>query len=66
MFHVRLYGIADIYNISSLIQVLLGLLSVWNVSFLGYPARVSIAFSFSDFILLSSDEFNFLLSAFFS
>jgi hypothetical protein len=28
-------------NIVLVLQVLLGLLSVWNVSFLGHPARVS-------------------------
>lgn len=41
-----LNSIAWFLNITSLFQVLLGLLSVWNVSFLGYSARVSIIILF--------------------
>lgn len=36
---IYIYGLFN--YITCVVQVLLGLLSVWNVSFLGYPARVS-------------------------
>jgi len=48
-------------SIVSMGQVLLGLLSVWNVSFLGYPARVST----SPFVLLNNSCF-FIINRSFS
>ncbi|KAH0990452.1 hypothetical protein GBA52_001935 [Prunus armeniaca] len=44
---VKLYEIIIfvLYTVSSLLQVLLGLLSLWNVSFLGYPARAILPYS---------------------
>ena len=41
-FHIIKVNAFLIMTLVTFSQVLLGLLSVWNVSFLGYPARVNL------------------------